>query len=107
MSEALGLLETTGLTPAIVALDAMTKTAAVRVLQLELNDHYGVCLKITGATADVQTAIEVGRRIAGQMQGSPVATVLTRVSEQAMPAIHSQAEFSPLIQQSVVFPGDQ
>ena len=43
----MGLLETTGLTPAMVAIDTMVKAAAVRVLQLELNDLYGVCVKIT------------------------------------------------------------
>lgn len=103
MREALGLLETTGLTPAMAALDAMTKSAAVQILQAELNDLYGVCLKITGTTADVQTAIEAGRRVAEQMRGSPVASVLTSVSASALPAIQSPSEFSPLIQQSVVY----
>lgn len=103
MSATLGLLETTGLTPAMVAIDSMLKSAAVRVFQLELNDLLGVCVKITGATADVQTAIDVGRTIADQMQGQPITTVLTNASDGAMPAIHSQTEFNPLIQQSVVF----
>lgn len=103
MIGALGLLETTGLTPAMVAIDGMVKAASVRVLQLELNDLYGVIVKITGATADVQTAIEIGRRAAEQMRGQPVTTVLTRVSTSAIPAIRSQPEFSPLIQQPVVF----
>jgi len=99
----LGLLETTGLTPAMVAIDTMLKSAAVTVLQLELNDLYGVCVKITGATADVQTAINVGRRVAEQMHGQPIVTVLTRVSTGAIPALQSKPEFSPLIQQPVVF----
>jgi len=107
MTGTLGLLETTGLTPAMVAIDTMTKTAAVRILQLELNDFYGVCVKITGATADVQTAIDAGRRVAEQMRGSPISTVLTRVAESAMPGIRSQPEFSPLIQQPVVFQGEE
>jgi len=103
----LGLLETTGLTPAMVAIDTMVKSATVSVLQLELNDLYGVCVKITGATADVQTAINAGRRVAEQMRGQPVATVLTRVSTGAIPALQSKPEFSPLIQQPVVFePGE-
>jgi microcompartment protein CcmL/EutN len=106
MNLTVGLLETTGLTPAMVAIDAMTKTAAVRVLQLELNDLYGVAVKITGSTADVQTAIGAGRLIAEQMRGRPVVTVLTRPSTAALPAIRSQPEFSPLIQQPVVFQGD-
>jgi carbon dioxide concentrating mechanism protein CcmO len=107
MTGALGLLETTGLTPAMVALDTMSKAAAIRVLQLELNDLYGVSVKITGTTADVQTAIAVGRNVAHQMQGAPIATVLNRVSLAAEPAILSPAEFNPLIQQNVVFEPDE
>jgi microcompartment protein CcmL/EutN len=103
----LGLLETTGLTPAMVALDSMLKAAAVKLFQLELNDLSGVCLKITGSTADVQTAIAVGRSIAHQMQGRPISTVLTHVSPDAVPALRSQDEFSPLIQQSVVFSAEE
>ncbi|HTL54581.1 MAG TPA: BMC domain-containing protein [Candidatus Limnocylindrales bacterium] len=103
MMGTLGLLETTGLTPAMVAIDRMVKSAAVRVFQLELNDLYGVCVKIIGTTADVQTAIGVGRRVAEEMQGQPITTVLTRVSESAVPALRSPPEFSPLIQQPVVF----
>src|SRR3974390_426085 len=103
MIDALGLLETAGLTPAMVAIDRMVKSASVRVLQLELNDLYGVIVKITGGTADVQTAIEAGRHAADQMRGQPITTVLTRVSTSAIPALLSPPEFSPLIQQPVVF----
>jgi microcompartment protein CcmL/EutN len=102
----LGLLETTGLTPAMVAIDSMLKAAAIKVFQLELNDLSGVCVKITGATADVQTAIGAGRNVADQMQGHPITSVLTQVSVDAEPALRSQAEFSPLIQQAVVFQVD-
>ncbi len=107
MTGSIGLLETTGLTPAMVAIDDMLKSVAVRVLQLELNDFYGVSVKIEGGTAEVQNAISVGHRSAEQMQGSPVSHVLTRVSPGAAPAINSPAEFSPLIQQNVVFRADQ
>jgi len=103
MTGTLGLLETTGLTPAMVALDVMTKTAAIQVLQLELNDLSGVSVKITGSTAAVQTAISAGRSMAERMGGSPVVTIIPRVSPSAAPAIRSQPEFSPLIQQAVVF----
>jgi len=34
--------------PAMVVLDAMEKTAGVRVLQTELNDNPGVCMKLYG-----------------------------------------------------------
>ena len=106
MNGAVGFLETTGLTPALVAVDAMLKAAAVRVLQVELNDFYGVCVKITGPVADVQTAIHRGRSIAEQMHGRPVASVLTQPAASALPGIRSRDEFNPLIQQSVVFDGD-
>src|SRR5262249_11800690 len=107
MTGTLGLLETTGLTPAMVAIDAMTKMADVHVVQLELNDLYGVCVKISGQTADVQRAIEEGRRVADEMQGSPVATVLTRVSVSGTAALESPPEYNPLIEQNVVFAMDQ
>jgi carbon dioxide concentrating mechanism protein CcmO len=106
MTGTVGLLETTGLTPAMVALDVMTKTAAVRVVQLELNDLFGVCLKIAGPTAEVQTALEAGRAIAEQMRGAPVVSLLTRVSASAVPALASPSEYNPLIEQKVVFEGD-
>src|SRR4030095_10820881 len=105
MTGTVGFLETTGLTPAMVAIDTMTKTATVRIVEVELNDLSGVCVKLTGATADVQSAIDAGRNIAGQMGGQPIATILTRVSEHAVSAILSPADFSPLIQRVVVFQG--
>ena len=61
MNDALGILEVTGLTPAMVALDAMDKASGVRVLQTESNDFYGVVLKVTGSQAAVATAIAAGR----------------------------------------------
>ena len=106
MTASLGLLETHGLTPAMVAIDTMLKAAAVQVLQVELNDLYGVCVKVMGCVADVQTAISAGQRVAEDMQGRPVVTVLTQPSESALPGIRSQNEFNPLIQQNTVFDGE-
>lgn len=103
MNPSVGLLETIGLAPTLVALDAMEKAADVRVIQCELNDFYGVCTKITGSTSAVTTAIEVGRRIAQQMGGQPVADVILCSDPEAMKAIVSPREFNPLIQQDVVF----
>src|SRR6478736_4665272 len=102
MTESLGILKVTGLTPAMVALDAMDKTAAVRVLQTESNDFYGVVLKVTGSQADVAAAIAAGKAIAESMGGKPVATVLNRPDERAWPALESKVEISPLIQQPIV-----
>jgi microcompartment protein CcmL/EutN len=98
----LGLLEIRGFTPAMVALDTMDKTSSVSVVQVELNDFYGVVIKITGSTADVTAAIEAGRQLADRMGGQPNATVLNRPDDRAMQAIISKNEVSPLIQQDVV-----
>jgi len=102
VNDALGILEVTGLTPAMVALDTMDKTAGVRVLQTESNDFYGVVLKVTGSQADVSAAIAAGKAAAEQMGGKPVSTVLNRPDERAWPALESKVEVSPLIQQAIV-----
>ena len=102
MTPTLGLLEIRGFTPAMVALDTMDKTSTVSVVQVELNDFYGVVIKITGSTADVSAAIEAGRQQAERMGGQPNATVLNRPDDRAIQAIISKNEVSPLIQQDVV-----
>ncbi|HMC12247.1 MAG TPA: BMC domain-containing protein [Pirellulaceae bacterium] len=102
MKDALGILEVTGLTPAMVALDAMDKASGVRVLQAESNDFYGVVLKVMGSQAAVDAAIAAGKAAAEQMGGKPVGTVLNRPDERAWPALESKVEISPLIQQAIV-----
>jgi microcompartment protein CcmL/EutN len=102
VNDALGILEVTGLTPGMVALDAMEKTAGVRLLQVESNDFYGVVLKVTGAQADVAAAIAAGQAVAESMGGKPVWAVLNRPEPRAVPALESKVEISPLIQQAVV-----
>jgi microcompartment protein CcmL/EutN len=103
VSGALGLLETTGLTPAMVALDAMIKSAPVQPIQVELNDLYGVCVKITGAVDAVSVAIPTGRRIAEMMNGTPISHVIPSLADEARRAVESPREYNPLIQQEVVF----
>ena len=106
--EALGILETIGLTPTMVAIDAMEKAAAVRVVQCELNDNYGVVTKIRGAVAAVEVAIAAGREVAAQMGGRPVATVIPQPDQQAWRGIHSPEQYNPLIEQDIVFhPSEQ
>lgn len=102
MSEALGILEVTGFTPAMVALDRMDKAAGIRLLQTESNDFYGVVIKVLGSVSSVQTAIEAGRVVAETMGGKPVGTVLSHPDERAWAALKSPPETSPLIQQPVV-----
>lgn len=100
--EALGILEVTGLTPALVALDRMDKAAGIRVVQAELNDWLGFVVKITGSVSDVQAAIAAGRAVAEEMQGKPQSTVINHPDPRAWPAIDSKVEFNPLIQQNIV-----
>lgn len=99
---ALGILETNGWTPAMVALDAMEKSARIAVWQVELNDFLGTVIKIVGSVDSVRAAIDAGQQAAQMMQGKPVCTVIPRVSDQAAQGIVSALEFNPLIQQNVV-----
>jgi carbon dioxide concentrating mechanism protein CcmO len=102
MTGALGMLEVRGWSPAMVALDAMEKAADIELLQVELNDLYGACIKVVGATSDVQAAVAAGRAIAQQMQVDCVANVINAPDERATKAFAAAREFSPLIEQDVV-----
>ncbi len=101
-SEALGILEVTGFTPAMAALDAMEKAAGVRLVQAESNDWLGMVLKVTGDVSAVASAIEAGKEVAQRMNGKPVATVLPRPDDRAGAALMSPIESSPLLQQPTV-----
>jgi microcompartment protein CcmL/EutN len=103
LEKALGFIETTGLTPAIAALDAMEKTSGVQLLQAEVNDLLGVCIKIVGPLAAVSAAIDAGRRIANQMGGQPVGHVINSADRYARRVIEAPTEYNPLIQQDVVW----
>jgi microcompartment protein CcmL/EutN len=100
--QALGLLETTGLTPALVALDAMEKTADISVLQAEVNDMLGIILKVVGPLAAVSSAVDAGRTLAERLGGRPVWRVLPQPDERAWRVFAAPAEYNPLIQQDVV-----
>ena len=102
MHTALGLLEIRGFTPGIVALDAMDKASNINLLQVEMNDFYGVVIKVTGDTADVAAAVAAGRALAERMGGQPVGTVLNRPDDSALKAIESPREVSALTGQDVV-----
>ena len=99
---AVGLLETTGYTPAAVALDAMQKATSIEVLQAEINDFLGVIIKIGGELAQVERAIEVGVEWANRLQGKPVSRVLSFPAEEISGVLLPRIEYNPLIQQNVV-----
>ncbi|MFO0869931.1 MAG: BMC domain-containing protein [Pirellulales bacterium] len=100
--ESLGILETTGLTPALVALDTLEKTAGIRLLQVEWNDFYGVVIKVLGDTAAVSAALAAGFACAERLGGRPIRSLLSRPEPRAWPALESPPEYNPLIEQSVV-----
>lgn len=99
---ALGILETAGWTPAMVALDTMEKAAGISVWQVELNDMLGTVLKVIGPVDSVVAAIDAGYAAAEAMNGRPIRTVIPRPSVASSQAIASPIEVSPLIQQPVV-----
>jgi microcompartment protein CcmL/EutN len=100
--QSLALVEIRGWSPALMVLDAMTKSADVSVLQVELNDLYGACIKLAGRTGDVQAAIVAGRAVAAQMRVQCVTDVIPAPAEASRAAYDAPAEFSPLIEQDVV-----
>jgi len=99
----LALLEITGYTPAMVALDAMEKAAQVRVVQMELNDFYGVFLKVAGDSSSLRAAVAAAQETIAALHGKCNATVIDAPSAEARRAIHSPPERSPLLEVPIVF----
>jgi carbon dioxide concentrating mechanism protein CcmO len=107
LSNAIGILEVNGFTPAMVALDSMEKSATIHVVQAELNDFLGTVIKIGGELADVSTAIEAGKRAAEAFGAKPITAILNNPEKSAFEkGIMSVQEKSPLLQQNVVIGPD-
>lgn len=103
MREALGLVEVQGWSPAMVILDAMEKAGSVRLLQAELNDLYGVCMKMTGPLADVGAALESAVGLAKSLRVECVSDLISAPDLEAKAAYAASPEFNPLIEQHVVY----
>ena len=86
----------------MVVLDAMEKTAAVRVLQTELNDRPGVCLKLHGFLGDVEAAAAAAEATASAMRVEVIAHVIPAPSPAGQTAYEAAADFNPLFEQSTV-----
>jgi microcompartment protein CcmL/EutN len=97
------LLEVHSLGAALVVLDCVEKSAAVRVLQAELNDNYGLLLKLTGDSASVRIAADCAWKIAQVMHVDLTAKVLDAPAAGAWNVIESRPEYQPLLLQEVVF----
>lgn len=102
MNYALGLMEIPGWSPAMVILDTMEKTSGIRVLQTELNDAPGVCLKFSGTLGDVEAALEAGRALAAALEVECVSDLIAAPAEGSSQAYEAAADFNPLIEQATV-----
>ena len=98
----LGILETNGWTSGMVALDAMSKSANVTVIQAEWNDMLGAVIKISGSPSDVQSAIQAGSQAARSMQQYRAGHFIHSPDLDALRAIISPSEYNVLIEQAVV-----
>jgi carbon dioxide concentrating mechanism protein CcmO len=103
---ALGVLEVGSFTAAMVAVDAMEKTAGVEVLQAELNDLMGVSIRVSGETAAVAAALAAAAEVGQRMQTRVVHDLIANPDPRGRPAWSAQPEYNLLIEQNVVhFPG--
>lgn len=67
--EALGLVETTGLVPAVEAADAMCKAARVRLTRYEITRDGLVSILVRGALGEVEAAVAAGAAAAARKGG--------------------------------------
>lgn len=100
---AVALLEVHSLGAALVVLDRVEKSARVEVLQAELNDFYGLFLKLTGDAASVQIVLETARALTTAMHVAFTGEVIESPDASAWGVIASPAEYQPLLEQEVVF----
>ena len=86
----------------MVVLDAMEKGATVRLLQTELNDSPGVCLKLHGSVGDLESAARAAEEAAAGMEIPIIAHVIPGPSNLSRAAYEAASDFNPLIEQSSV-----
>ena len=103
MQRGVAILEITGLGPALVTIDTIEKAAPVEILQYELNDLYGVCVRIAGMPPALESAVHAAHELIDHMGGTCVSTIINAPDAESAKAIHAQAEYQPLLDQEVVF----
>ena len=79
--EALGMVETRGLTAAIEAADAMTKAAEVTLVGTEKIGSGLVTVMVRGDVGAVKAAVEIGRAAASRLGGLGATHVIPRPHE--------------------------
>jgi microcompartment protein CcmL/EutN len=102
LTQALALVEIGGWSPAMVVLDAMEKSAGVEVLETELNDSPGVCMKLYGSLGDVESAAHAARESAAAMETPIIVHVIPSPSELSPAAYQAGPDYNPLIEQATV-----
>lgn len=103
MHQGLAILEITGLGPALVTLDTIEKAAPVEILHYELNDLYGICVRLGGTPAALESAVEAASRRIVQMHGQCISTIINAPDQESIKAIHARPEYQPLLEQPAVF----
>jgi carbon dioxide concentrating mechanism protein CcmO len=87
---------------AMVAMSAISKHVRVELIQTELNDAPGVCVKFAGNVANVTMAVEMARAMAAQMKVPVVAEIITGPDPRAAAAYEARPDFNPLMEQATV-----
>ncbi len=79
MGDAIGLVETVGLSAAVVAADAGLKTAGVSIIGFERTNGAGMMVvKFRGDVAAVQAAVEAGVGAAEKLSAMVIGHVIPR-----------------------------
>ncbi|MBM4059481.1 MAG: BMC domain-containing protein [Planctomycetes bacterium] len=87
MNNAIGLLETKGMNPVVVATDAMCKAASVEVLKLvEIGGSY-VTIVVKGDVGSVKAAVDAGAEAAAAVGEVVAAHVIPQPHEDLLNAI--------------------
>ena len=85
MVDALGVIETTGFTPAIQAADAAVKSANVKLGKWVKVGGGRVSIVIRGDVAAVKAAVEAGAQAAGRIGNVECELVIPRPSDKLVP----------------------
>ncbi len=86
----------------MVILDAMEKMAGVRILQTELNDLPGVCIKMVGPLADIRAAADAAESAAERMHVPVVRDVIPSPDSGSAAAYEAAVDYQPLFEQATV-----
>lgn len=103
MSGPLGVVEIGSWSVGMLAADAMSKAASVRLLSAELNDLLGVVVRLTADDlAAVRAAVDAAKQTCEACSVSCITDVIARPAAGTWQTSPSTPEYNPLIEQDVV-----